>query len=51
MLHIYPEPCLTQTSLHLQSDSRGDINILEGDSISPCEKKVHTDMCLIRNGY
>jgi hypothetical protein len=35
----------------LQGDSGGHVNIVEGDIISHCKKKVHTNMCLILNGY
>jgi hypothetical protein len=35
----------------IQGDSGGKVNILGGDSIGHCEKKVHTNMCLILNGY
>jgi hypothetical protein len=36
---------------HIQSDSRGKIRILDGDSIGHCEKKVHMNMCLIVSGH
>jgi hypothetical protein len=35
----------------LQGDSGGKINILGGDSVGNCEKKVHMNMCAILNGY
>ena len=35
----------------IQGDSWGKVNILEGDSIGHCEKKVHTNVCLILRGY
>jgi hypothetical protein len=36
--------------LHIQSDSGGKVNILGGESIGHCEKRVHMNMCLIVNG-
>jgi hypothetical protein len=35
----------------IQSDSGGKVNILGGDNIGHCEKKVHRNMCLILTGY
>jgi hypothetical protein len=35
----------------IQDDSEGKFNILRGDSIGHCEKKVHMNMCVILNGY
>jgi len=36
----------------MQGDTGGNADILEGDSIGHCViKKVHTNMCLIVNGY
>jgi hypothetical protein len=34
-----------------QGDSWGKVSILGGESIGPCEKKVHMNMCLMLNGY
>ena len=34
----------------IQSDSGGKFNILGGNSIGHCEKKVHMNMCLILTG-
>ena len=35
----------------IQGDSGGKVHILGGDNISHCEKKVHTNTCLILKGY
>jgi hypothetical protein len=43
--------CVGVCARALQGDSGGKANILGGDSISHCEKKVHMNMCIILNGY
>jgi hypothetical protein len=35
----------------IQSDSREEVNILGGDGIDHCEKKVHMNIYLILYGY
>ena len=35
----------------IQVDSGGMVNILGGDSVGYCGKKVRVNMCLIMNGY
>ena len=35
----------------IQGDSGGNINILVGDSVGPCEKSVYLKVCVILNGY
>jgi hypothetical protein len=35
----------------MQGDSGGKVNILEGNSIGHCEKKIYINMCLILNDY
>jgi hypothetical protein len=42
---------LKLTGNNVQSDSGGKVNILGGDGISDCEKKVHMNTCLIVNRY
>ena len=37
--------------LGIQGDSEGKVNILGGDCIGHCEKKVHRDTCIIVSGY
>lgn len=36
---------------HTQGDSGGKVNVLVSDNIGYCEKKGHTILCLILNGY
>ena len=36
---------------NIQGDSGNKVNILAGDSIGHCEKKIHSKMCLIVNSY
>jgi len=35
----------------VEVDSRGTVNVLGDDSIGHCEKKNHTNMRVILNGY
>jgi hypothetical protein len=35
----------------IQGDSGGKVNILGGDSIGHCEKKVYVKICVILNCY
>jgi hypothetical protein len=35
----------------IQGDSGGKVNILGGDIMGHCEEKVHTNVCIIVNGY
>jgi hypothetical protein len=38
------------SEINTQSDSGGKVNILAGQSIGHCGKKVHVNMCVILNG-
>jgi hypothetical protein len=42
---------LHECKVHIQGDSKGSVNIFEGDCIGNCEKIVYKNMCLILNGY
>ena len=41
---------LHECKIHIQGDSKGNVSIFEGDSVSNCEKIVYVNMCLILNG-
>jgi hypothetical protein len=42
---------LTCTAAQVQGDSREKVNILGGDNMGHCEKKVLMNTCLIVTGY
>ena len=48
---LYIIQIAVHVKFYVQGDSREKGGILVGDGISHCEKKVHTNMYLILNGY
>jgi hypothetical protein len=50
-LYLIPYHTVKTRAADIQGDSGGKVNILGGDNVSHCEKKVHTNMGLILNGY
>ena len=50
VIHTKRPTKLHERKIHIQSDSKGNVNIFECDSIGNCEKMVYVNMCLILNG-
>lgn len=50
MIHRKRPTKLHEYKIHIQGDSKGNVNIFEGDNIRNCEKLVYVNMCLILNG-
>jgi hypothetical protein len=48
---LFFKTCANRIYIYVQGDLEGKIDILGGDSIGHCEKKLHMNACVILSGY